>query len=144
MTQCCLTSVIFCRVRKKNPLCNLSGVQWARPNIFKKPTRGEIQNGLARRANLMDINDTGLPALTMPLTSCISLSPYSQRLTHGYVTNFQERTLVQQFPELGNWVNLADWHQRAAQVMLVTVQWCQYLDNIKMSTTPCILRWSPI
>ena len=65
----------------RNPLDPSNGIQWNR-DIFKSPTAVELNNTVFS-VNLMDINQTNLPALTMADLNCLALGK-TKTLSHFF------------------------------------------------------------
>ena len=77
------------RVDKKNLLCTKRNLKWRRNDIYKIPSATELATGVVWRANLMDPQQTLLPALTLAESNCITLSPYTTRNAKSYITAYK-------------------------------------------------------
>jgi len=105
---------LLARLTKENILCTTKGLQFARPNIFALITNRELARGSVRMVNLLNIQQTELPALTPEVLSGITLGPLSKDVTGGYLTSYHEQDV--QILQHGNYVDPDTHHQQASQV----------------------------
>ena len=105
---------LLARLTKENILCTTKGLQFARPNIFALITNRELARGSVRMVNLLNIQQTELPALTPQVLSGITLGPLSKDVTGGYLTSYHEQDV--QILQHGNYVDPDTYHQQASKV----------------------------
>ena len=102
------------RLLKENVLCSIKGYIFLRPDLFKLVTANELRIGTVRLANLLDQNQTGLPAMSMEGVMGFTLGPLSVDSSPAYVSEIQEENVLAGIQ--GNYVDLPNYHQQASQV----------------------------
>ena len=105
---------LLARLTKENVLCTTKGLQFDRPDIFALVTNRELAERRVRMVNIMDIQQTELPALTQEVLGGITLGPLSKDVTGGYLTSYHEQDV--QVLQHGNYVDPDTYHQQASQV----------------------------
>ena len=76
------------RIDMENPLSEFSGVTWSR-DIFKKPTRQELQSGRVQRVDLMNNIQTGMAGIEFRELTSMTLGSFQPKLANSYVTKLR-------------------------------------------------------
>ena len=103
------------RLPKENVLCSTKSLVFNRPDPYALVRAPELNNGSVIRANLLDPNQTRLPAWTEAVLMGYTLGPGPVKSARGYLTDIQEKA-VMAYLNQGNYHDPDQFHQLAAQV----------------------------